>query len=206
MSLPSSEGSEPTCDLLENQNKVAEERVDAPIHNGELYRPVSSTQMEELIEEIKGLREDQRKSGKWNGLVSYTMLLVAFAALITSLANLNIETATPTEASLFRAIVYIFTIVMVLLIVCIIFSEFSEKIRENSAKNKIIWIIFSGGLSLGLTLLLSLIVTPLLILFKIESLLLYSMIAILLVIFIGMQYWLKSNQKDNKIETDSNTP
>lgn len=37
--------------------------------------------MEELIKEVKSLREDQQKSGKWNSLVSYTMLIGCMCCL-----------------------------------------------------------------------------------------------------------------------------
>lgn len=134
MSLPSSEGSKPTCDLLENQNQVSDEMADASIHNGDPYSPVSSTQMEELIKEVKSLREDQQKSGKWNSLVSYTMLMVACVAFITSLANLSVQASSSPEANLAWTIVYVFTTIVFILILWVTLLEYSQEIAVDSQK------------------------------------------------------------------------
>ena len=210
MSLPSSEGSKPTCDLLENQNQVSDEMADASIHNGDPYSPVSSTQMEELIKEVKSLREDQQKSGKWNSLVSYTMLMVACVAFITSLANLSVQASSSPEANLAWTIVYVFTTIVFILILWVTLLEYSQEIAVDSQKKPIRWIVISGVLSLGMALLIPVIVIPLMITLNIKTDLLwiqYLMMVTYLVIYIYMRWWLwKNGKKIDDTPSDSNTP
>lgn len=210
MSLPSSEGSKPTCDLLENQNQVSDEMADASIHNGDPYSPVSSTQMEELIKEVKSLREDQQKSGKWNSLVSYTMLMVACVAFITSLANLSVQASSSPEANLAWTIVYVFTTIVFILILWVTLLEYSQEIAVDSQKKPIRWIVISGVLSLGMALLIPFIVIPLMITLNIKTDLLwiqYLMMVTYLVIYIYMRWWLwKNGKKIDDTPSDSNTP
>ena len=201
MSLPSSEGSKPTCDLLENQNQVSDEMADASIHNGDPYSPVSSTQMEELIKEVKSLREDQQKSGKWNSLVSYAMLMVACVAFITSLANLSVQAPSSPEANLAWTIVYVFTTIVFILILWVALLEYSQEIAVDSQKKPIRWIVISGVLSLGMALLIPFIVIPLMITLNIKTDLLwiqYLMMVTYLVIYICMRWWLWKNGKKDR--------
>lgn len=166
--------------------------------------------MEELIKEVKSLREDQQKSGKWNSLVSYTMLMVACVAFITSLANLSVQASSSPEANLAWTIVYVFTTIVFILILWVTLLEYSQEIAVDSQKKPIRWIVISGVLSLGMALLIPFIVIPLMITLNIKTDLLwiqYLMMVTYLVIYIYMRWWLwKNGKKIDDTPSDSNTP